>query len=106
MKNTEFVRGFIEGKIYDYVPIGFNLSYKDALEQAQAGAYISREEWDGFHFIDIAPDGTRTYVIVLKTGEMLFNPKEIFDTEKDDWGVVNIVNKDVRFEMGRLIIEE
>lgn len=106
MKNKKFTKGYIEGKLYDYVPLGFNLSYEDALKQAQAGAYISRLEWDGFHFIDVAPDGTETYVVVLKTGEMLFNPKEIYDVEKEDWGVVNIVNKDVKFEMGRLIIEE
>ena len=106
MKDTKFVRGFIEGKIYDYVPMGFNLSFEDAYAQAQAGAYISRLEWDGFHFIDVAPDGTRTYVVVLKNGDMLFDPEEIYDVEKEDWGVVNIVNKDVRFEMGKLIIEE
>ena len=106
MENKEFVRGFIEGKLYDYVPTGFNLTYEDALIQAQAGAYISRLEWDGFHFIDVAPDGERTYVIVLKTGEMLFNPNEIYDTDKNDWGVVNIINKDIRFEMGRIIVEE
>lgn len=106
MENEIFVRGFIKEKLYDYVPLGFNLSYEDALEQAQAGAYISRLEWDGFHFIDVAPDGERTYVIVLKTGEMLFNPTEIYDKDKKDWGVVNIVNKNVRFEMGRMIVEE
>lgn len=106
MENKEFVRGFIEGKLYDYVPTGFNLSYADAKTLANEGNYISRLEWDGFHFIDVAPDGERTYVIVLKTGEMLFNPNEIYDTDKNDWGVVNIINKDIRFEMGRIIVEE
>lgn len=100
MKNKEFVRGFIEGKLYDYVPTGFNLSYEDALIQAQAGAYISRLEWDGFHFIDVAPDGERTYIIVLKTGEMLFNPSEIYDVDKKDWGIVNIINKHVSVVAG------
>lgn len=106
MKNKEFKKGYIEGKLYDYVPLGFNLSYEDALEQAQAGAYISRLEWDGFHFIDVAPDGTKTYVVVLKTGEMLFNPKEIYDVEKKDWGVVSIVNKKVSIVAGVLEVED
>ena len=27
---NEIGKGFIEGRIYDYVPVGFNLSYEDA----------------------------------------------------------------------------
>lgn len=106
MENKEFDRGFIEGKLYDYVPTGFNLTYEDARALANEGNYISRLEWDGFHFVDIAPDGEKTYVVVLKTGEMLFNPREIYDTDKNDWGVVNIINKKIRFEMGKAIVEE
>ena len=105
MENKEFTRGYIEGKLYDYVPRGFNLTYAQAKELANEGNYISRLEWDGFHFVDIAPTGEKTYVIVLKTGEMLFNPNEIFDTDKNDWGVVNIIDKKVKFEMGKMIVE-
>lgn len=105
MKNEEFKTGFIKDKLYDYVPTGFNLSYEDAKKLANEGNYISRLEWDGFHFVDIAPDGERTYVIVLKDGTMLFNPQEVYDTDKDDWGVVCIVNKDIKVEMGKMIID-
>ena len=87
MEDNKFVRGYIEGKMYDYVPTGFNLSYEQAKELANEGNYISRLEWDGFHFVDVAPDGEKTYVVVLKTGEML-------------------INKKIRFEMGKAIVEE
>ena len=106
MEDNKFVRGYIEGKMYEYVSTGFNLSYEQAKELANEGNYISRLEWDGFHFVDVAPDGEKTYVVVLKTGEMLFNPREIYDTDKNDWGVVNIINKKIRFEMGKAIVEE
>lgn len=102
----KFERGFIDGKLYDYVPLGFKLSYEDALEQAKNGCFISREDWSGFHFIDIAPDGTETYIIVLKDGNIMFNPKEIYDTDKEDWGVVNIVNKDYKMAFGKFVIED
>lgn len=105
MENKEFNRGFIEGKLYDYVPTGFNLTYEQAKEYAYEGSYISRLEWDGFHFIDKAPTGETNYVIVLATGEMLFNPNEIYDTDKNDWGIVNIINKNVEFKMGKVIID-
>ena len=103
---NEIGKGFIEGRIYDYVPVGFNLSYEDAKEIAKGGCLISREEWEGFHFIDKAPTGEETYVIVLKDCSVLINPKEISDTDKDDWGVVNIINKDYGMKCGKFIVSE
>ena len=95
-----------KNKLYDYVPLGFNLSYEDAKEQAKGGCYISREEWDGFHFIDIAPDGTETYIIVLKDGTMLLNPQEVYDTDKKDWGIVYITKKSLKIMQGKVVLLE
>lgn len=101
--SNNFVKGFIEGKLYDYVPLGFNLSYEDAKKEMQAGSYVSREDWSGFHFIDKSPEGIETYVIIVNDGSVILNPEEIYHTDKKDWGIVNIINKPFRMENGKFI---
>lgn len=95
-----------ENKLYDYAPLGFKLSYEKAKELAKGGCYITREQWDGFHFIDIAPDKTETYIIVLKDGTMLINPQEIQDTDKMDWGIVYITKKSLKIIEGKVVLLE
>ena len=61
------------------------LSYEEALEECKKGAYISRPEWNGFHYIE-----NGTYKIMLKEGLVMEDPKEVYDKNKDDWCVVGI----------------
>lgn len=61
-----------------------SLSYFHAYKLAKEGYCISRREWDGFHFIL-----NDKYYILLETGEILENPKEKYDTDKNDWIIVN-----------------
>ena len=60
-----------------------NMSYELAVQAMDKGCIVSREEWDGVHF-KINGD----YVILLKTGEILVNPEEIYCTDKRDWCIV------------------
>lgn len=73
-----------------------NLSYENALEQCKRGAYITRPEWNGFHYIE-----NGVYKIMLKEGLILEDPKEVFDKDKNDWCVVEIT-----MEALKIMLEE
>lgn len=72
-----------------------NLSYEDALEQCKRGAYITRPEWNGFHYIE-----NGVYKIMLKEGLILEDPKEVFDKDKNDWCVVEITMEAIKIMLG------
>lgn len=82
-------------KLYSTVYVN-NLRYEDALERAKCGAFISRPDWNGFHYIEGG-----VYKIMLKEGYILENPKEINDKDKNDWCVVEIT-----MEALKIMIEE
>lgn len=62
-----------------------NLTYKRGLKKATKLGYgLTRpSEWDGIHIVK-----NDKYYIILKNGEVLENPKEILDTKKKDWAMV------------------
>ena len=72
-----------------------NLSYEDALEQCKRGAYITRPEWNGFHYIE-----NGVYKIMLKEGLILEDPKEVFDKDKNDWCIVEITMEALKIMLG------
>jgi hypothetical protein len=62
-----------------------NIGYKEALyNMRKKGKFATRPEWDGFHFIT----KTGHYGIWLKTGEIILNPRERYNTDKKDWIIV------------------
>ena len=67
-----------------------DLSYDEAEKQAKENrlCYITRPEWEGFHFYDKLGD----YCILLKNGDLVIFPKEIYDKDKNDWMVVSITD--------------
>lgn len=71
-------------------PISENLTYDEAKMLLNQGYFITRPEQDGFHFL--AQDN-KTHCILLKTGEVVVNPKEIYDTDKNDWMTAVIENE-------------
>lgn len=60
------------------------LTYEKALEYLNKGMYITRPEWDGYHY----RNSNGEYCIMLKDETILVEPNEIHDTDKDDWMVV------------------
>lgn len=72
-----------------------NLRYEDALEQCKRGAYITRPEWNGFHYIE-----NGVYKIMLKEGLIIEDPKEVFDKDKNDWCIVEITMEALRIMLG------
>ena len=62
-----------------------NLTYDEALIHCKSGAYITRPEWSGFHYIE-----NGIYKIMLKEGIIIEKPKEIFGKSENDWCVVDI----------------
>ena len=69
-----------------------NLTYDDArhlIEEYPTGVFITRNEWDGVHFIT----KNFNYAILLKTGEVVLNPNEIYNRTSNDWLVVDINDK-------------
>lgn len=74
-----------------------NLRYEDALEQCKRGAYITRPEWNGFHYIE-----NGVYKIMLKEGLILEDPKEVFDKDKNDWCIVEITIEALKIMLGEV----
>lgn len=72
-----------------------NLSYEQALEYAKQGAYITRPDWNGFHYIE---DGV--YKIMLKEGYILENPNEVYSRGENDWCVVEITMEALKIMLG------
>ena len=73
-----------------------NLTYEEALVHCKSGAYITRPEWSGFHYIE-----NGIYKIMLKEGYILENPKEIQGKGESDWCVV-----DITMEALKIMLEE
>lgn len=59
------------------------LNYTQAVQLMDKGLIVSREEWDGFHF-----KRKGDYYILLKTGEILKNPEEVYNKDSRDWCLV------------------
>lgn len=53
---------------------------------------ITRPNWLGYHFYDRKEDGGCGYVILTKDDELILDPKEIYDTDKNDWQVYLLTN--------------
>lgn len=62
-----------------------NLTYEEAMVHCKTGAYITRPDWNGFHFIE-----NGVYKIMLKEGIILENPVDIQGKGDSDWCVVDI----------------
>jgi hypothetical protein len=62
-----------------------NLTYEEAMVHCKTGAYITRPDWNGFHFIE-----NGVYKIMLKEGIILENPVDIQGKGDNDWCVVDI----------------
>lgn len=61
-----------------------DMSYKKCLKSAtKLNKALTRLEWDGIHIVK-----DDKYYIILKNGEVLVNPKEILDSKKKDWAIV------------------
>lgn len=64
-----------------------NLSYDEAKKLCKENGYFfTRLEWHGFHYIK----DDNTYLILNKDKEILINPLEIYDIDKNDWVLVDI----------------
>lgn len=67
------------------------LKYEQALyELEENGALISRPEWKGYHFRYFDNYGIR-----MADGEVIVNPKEVYDTDKNDWMVIDVDDSEV-----------
>lgn len=66
------------------------LTYEQAKHALlETGAIITRPEWKGYHFRYF-----ENYGIRLANGKVILNPKEIYDTDKKDWMIVDIYDED------------
>ena len=82
-------------RLYSTVYVN-NLTYEEALIHCKSGAYITRPEWIGFHFIE-----NGVYKIMLKEGTIIENPNEIYGKSENDWCVV-----DITMEALKILLEE
>jgi hypothetical protein len=57
--------------------------YDKAFHLMTKGAIITRDEWSGFHFLFMG-----NYIIYTKDREIIINPEEIYDKDKEDWMAV------------------
>ena len=74
-----------------------NLSYEEALKHCKQGAFITRPEWNGFHYIE-----NGIYKILLKEGYILEEPREIFGKEENDWCIVEITMEALKILLGEI----
>lgn len=65
----------------------------------ETGAMITRPDWKGYHFRYF-----ENYGIRLANGDIVLNPKEILDTDKKDWMIVDTNDKN-EIEMVYIKIE-
>lgn len=72
-----------------------NLTFEEAYERCKQGAYITRPEWNGFHYMEGG-----VYKIMLKEGYILEEPKEIQGKEENDWCVVEITLEAIKIMLG------
>ena len=56
------------------------VNYEKAFNLMVKGAIITRPEWDGFHLMFMG-----NCIIYTKDKEIIINPKEIYDKDKNDW---------------------
>ena len=74
------------------------LTYEQALyELRENGAMISRPEWKGYHFRYF-----NNYGIRLANGEVMVNPEEIYDTDKNDWMVIDVDDSEIIYIFQKL----
>lgn len=76
-------------KQYEKVIVG-GLSYKAVVDASgildgDGQVFITRPEWDGVHFM-VKDD----YFILTKDDQLIANPKEVYDLDKDDWMIVKV----------------
>lgn len=74
------------------------LTYEQArYELEENGAIITRPEWGGYHFRYF-----NNYGIRLVNGEVLVNPKEIYDKDAKNWMVIDIPDEEVIYVFKKL----
>lgn len=73
-------------KLYTETPI-IELSYIEAYKLMKKGFFLTRPQWDGFHFVV-----NRQYYIMQKDKTILANPKEVYGEAERDWMVVDPTN--------------
>ena len=75
------------------------LTYKQAKnELVKNGAIITSPEWKGYHFRFFA-----NYCIRLANGEVIVNPEEIYDKDKNDWMIVDIEDSEMLYAFNKLV---
>lgn len=48
--------------------------------------FLTRKAWKGVHYFNRFGE----YCILLKTGQIITNPVEVYDTYEDDWVMVDV----------------
>ena len=62
------------------------LTYEQAREELlEKGLLISRPDWKGYHFRYFDHYGIR-----LADGSLILDPEEIYDTDKNDWEIIDV----------------
>lgn len=61
----------------------------DILNSERERAFLTRKEWYGVHYINRWGE----YCILLRTGEIIVNPIEVYKTNEEDWILVDITDE-------------
>lgn len=75
--------------IIDFVP------YEEGYEEINSypeEAFLTRKEWNGVHYIN----RHKEYCILLKNGEIIINPIEVFKMDEPDWILVEVDEKTMK----------
>lgn len=61
----------------------------DILDSNRECVFMTRKEWNGVHYINRWGE----YCILLRTGEIIVNPIEVFKKDEGDWILVEITEE-------------
>lgn len=74
------------------------LTYEQAQKRLEEkGEIITRPCWLGYHFRYFD-----NYCIRLANGEIIVNPEEIYDKDKEDWMVIDVEIPEVEYVIQKL----
>lgn len=77
----KYNRTIIDGLSYESVVIESNIL------KGKGNVFITRPDWDGVHFM-FKDD----YFILTKDDQLIANPKDVYDLDKNDWMIVKITH--------------
>lgn len=71
--------------------VSYSEGYRELRDYPET-TFLTRKEWGGIHYINRYGE----YCILLKTGQIIINPVEVYKTDEPDWILVEATEEALR----------